>query len=149
MAASCVDVTCRSVNHDYRNYARQFELQPTKAHCLGCFPRCLSADKSPHLFPSDGVPHVFSAFNWSHYRLSAFSLITAALILAACNAPLPAPSPRPLAPEIASGYRTDMRTQYASRHMARQPTRWRPRPGVRYCVRAARQSMPPLPCKRC
>lgn len=63
---------------------------------------------------------MFSAFNLSHYRLSALSLIAAALTLAACNAPPSAPSVTalPVAPEIASGYRTDMRTQNAAHHMA-------------------------------
>jgi gamma-glutamyltranspeptidase/glutathione hydrolase len=63
---------------------------------------------------------VFSDFNWSHHRLSVLSLITATFILVACNSP---PSARSvtapaLAPEVASGYRTDMRTRYAARHMA-------------------------------
>ncbi|VVN73647.1 gamma-glutamyltransferase [Pseudomonas fluorescens] len=63
---------------------------------------------------------MFSAFNLRHYRLSALSLIAAALTLAACNAPPSAPSGSALAlaPERASGYRSDLRTQYASRHMA-------------------------------
>ncbi|MFW0757277.1 gamma-glutamyltransferase [Pseudomonas sp. H11T01] len=63
---------------------------------------------------------MFSAFNLSHYRLSALSLIAAALTLAACNAPPSAPSVTalPVAPEVASGYRTDMRTQSATHHMA-------------------------------
>ncbi|WP_095130359.1 gamma-glutamyltransferase [Pseudomonas sp. Irchel s3h14] len=59
---------------------------------------------------------MFSTFHLSHYRLSAFSLITAALTLAACSAPTT--STLPVAPEVASGYRADLQTQYASKHMA-------------------------------
>ncbi|KAA0985210.1 gamma-glutamyltransferase [Pseudomonas sp. ANT_J28] len=59
---------------------------------------------------------MFSAFHLSRYRLSALSLIAAALTLAACSAPTS--SSLPVAPEIASGYRTDLQTQYASKHMA-------------------------------
>jgi gamma-glutamyltranspeptidase/glutathione hydrolase len=59
---------------------------------------------------------VFSTFPLSHYRLSAFSLIAAALTLAACSAPTT--STLPVAPEVASGYRADLQTQYASKHMA-------------------------------
>jgi gamma-glutamyltranspeptidase/glutathione hydrolase len=59
---------------------------------------------------------VFSTFHLSHYRLSAFSLIAAALTLAACSAPTT--STLPVAPEVASGYRADLQTQYASKHMA-------------------------------
>ncbi|MDI3273854.1 gamma-glutamyltransferase [Pseudomonas sp. MDT1-16] len=59
---------------------------------------------------------MFSAFHLSHYRLSALSLIAAALTLAACSAPTT--STLPVAPEIASGYRADLQTQYASKHMA-------------------------------
>ncbi|UWF48470.1 gamma-glutamyltransferase [Pseudomonas sp. N3-W] len=63
---------------------------------------------------------MFSAFHLSRYRLSALSLIASALTLAACNAPPSAPSVSslPMAPELASGYRTDLHTQYASKHMA-------------------------------
>jgi gamma-glutamyltranspeptidase/glutathione hydrolase len=49
-------------------------------------------------------------------RLSALSLITAALALTACNAP--SVSTLPVAPESASGYRTDLQARHASRHMA-------------------------------
>jgi len=50
------------------------------------------------------------------HRLSALSLIVGALTLAACNAP---PASRlPSAPEAASGYRTDLQTRHASKHMA-------------------------------
>lgn len=59
---------------------------------------------------------MFSTFHLSHYRLSAFSLIAAALTLAACSAPTT--STLPVAPEVASGYRADLQTQYASKHMA-------------------------------
>lgn len=59
---------------------------------------------------------MISAFHLSRYRRSALSLIATALILTACNAP--PTSTLPAAPESASGYRTDLQTQYASRHMA-------------------------------
>lgn len=59
---------------------------------------------------------MFSTFHLSHYRLPAFSLIAAALTLAACSAPTT--STLPVAPEVASGYRADLQTQYASKHMA-------------------------------
>ncbi|SEN28794.1 gamma-glutamyltranspeptidase / glutathione hydrolase [Pseudomonas sp. ok272] len=61
---------------------------------------------------------MFPAF--SHSRRCALSLIAVALTLAACNGSLTAPtsSPLPVAPEVASGYRTDLHTQYASKHMA-------------------------------
>jgi len=63
---------------------------------------------------------VFPAFHLSRYRLSALALITAAMTLAACNAPPSSPSgvTLPVAPEAASGFRTDLQTRYASRHMA-------------------------------
>ncbi|WP_226477370.1 gamma-glutamyltransferase [Pseudomonas sp. MWU16_30323] len=49
-------------------------------------------------------------------RLTTFSLITAALTLAACHS---ATAPElPPAPELGSGYRTDMSTRHAERHMA-------------------------------
>ena len=59
---------------------------------------------------------MLSAFHLSRYRLPAFSLIAAALTLAACSAPTT--STLPVAPEVASGYRADLQTQYASKHMA-------------------------------
>ncbi|WP_288095167.1 gamma-glutamyltransferase [Pseudomonas sp.] len=59
---------------------------------------------------------MFSAFHLRRMRLSALSLITAALALTACNAP--SVSTLPVAPESASGYRTDLQTRHASRHMA-------------------------------
>jgi gamma-glutamyltranspeptidase/glutathione hydrolase len=59
---------------------------------------------------------VFSAFHLSRYRRSALSLIVATLTLTACNAP--PTSTLPVAPENASGYRTDLQTRHASRHMA-------------------------------
>nr|WP_218627855.1 gamma-glutamyltransferase [Pseudomonas sp. dw_612] len=52
----------------------------------------------------------------SRYRLSALSLIATALTLAACNAP--PSSTLPLAPEAATGFRTDLQTRHASKHMA-------------------------------
>lgn len=49
-------------------------------------------------------------------RLTTLSLITAALTLAACHS---ATAPElPPAPELGSGYRTDMITRHAERHMA-------------------------------
>ncbi|MHC8413032.1 gamma-glutamyltransferase [Pseudomonas sp. Hz4] len=59
---------------------------------------------------------MFSAFHLSLYRLSAFSLIATALTLAACSAPTS--STLSVAPEIASGYRADLQTQHAAKHMA-------------------------------
>ncbi|MGV8887379.1 MAG: gamma-glutamyltransferase [Pseudomonas sp.] len=59
---------------------------------------------------------MFSAFHLSLYRLSGFSLIATALTLAACSAPTS--STLPVAPEIASGYRADLQTQHAEKHMA-------------------------------
>lgn len=63
---------------------------------------------------------MFPAFHLNRYRLTALSLLATALTLAACNAPPASPSVSalPVAPEIASGYRTDLHTQYASKHMA-------------------------------
>nr|WP_207200321.1 gamma-glutamyltransferase [Pseudomonas sp. TH03] len=56
----------------------------------------------------------------SRYRLSALSLIATALTLTACNAPPSSPSVStlPVAPEAATGFRTDLQTRYASKHMA-------------------------------
>ncbi|MCP1520480.1 gamma-glutamyltranspeptidase/glutathione hydrolase [Pseudomonas migulae] len=59
---------------------------------------------------------MFSPLHLSRYRLSALSLIASALILAACSAP--PSSTLPVAPETASGYRTDLQTRHASKHMA-------------------------------
>ena len=59
---------------------------------------------------------MFSALRLNRYRLPALSLIAGALTLAACNVP-PA-STLPLAPETASGYRSDLQTRHASKHMA-------------------------------
>ena len=59
---------------------------------------------------------MFSALRLNRYRLSALSLIVGALTLAACNVP-PA-SKLPIAPEAASGYRADLQTRHASKHMA-------------------------------
>jgi len=75
-----------------------------------------AADKVPVTFPRTECPNVISAFHLSRYRRSALSLIATALILTACNAP--PTSTLPVAPESASGYRTDLQTRYASRHMA-------------------------------
>ncbi|HEF4757968.1 TPA: gamma-glutamyltransferase [Pseudomonas putida] len=60
---------------------------------------------------------MFSAFHLSRFRLSALSLIATAFTLAACNAP-PSVSTLPLAPENASGFRTDLQTRHATKHMA-------------------------------
>ncbi|WP_247256314.1 gamma-glutamyltransferase [Pseudomonas moorei] len=59
---------------------------------------------------------MFSAFHLKRMRLSALSTITVALALTACNAP--SVSTLPVAPESASGYRTDLQTRHASKHMA-------------------------------
>lgn len=56
------------------------------------------------------------ASHLSRYRLSALSLVATALMLVACNAP--PTSTLPVAPENASGYRSDLQTRYASKHMA-------------------------------
>nr|WP_262416130.1 gamma-glutamyltransferase [Pseudomonas fluorescens] len=52
----------------------------------------------------------------SRFRLPALTLIISALTLAACNAP--PSSTLPLAPEAASGFRTDLQTRHAGKHMA-------------------------------
>lgn len=53
------------------------------------------------------------------HRLSAVSLLAAALALVACKAPSSSTTPAlPVAPEIASGYRTDLQTRHADKHMA-------------------------------
>ncbi|MHC8405864.1 gamma-glutamyltransferase [Pseudomonas sp. TMB3-21] len=59
---------------------------------------------------------MFSISPLSRHRRSALSLIAAALTLAACSAP--PSSTLPMAPEIGSGYRADLQTRYASKHMA-------------------------------
>ena len=54
------------------------------------------------------------------HRLSAVSLLAIALALVACKAP-PSSTTAPLlptAPEMASGYRTDLQTRHADKHMA-------------------------------
>jgi gamma-glutamyltranspeptidase/glutathione hydrolase len=59
---------------------------------------------------------VISASHSSRARLPALALIITALTLGAChNASVPT---LPTAPESASGYRTDLQTRHASRHMA-------------------------------
>ena len=60
---------------------------------------------------------MFYLFNSRHNRLSVFALIAAVLSLTACNNPPPAIT-APLAPEVASGYRSDMQVRYADKHMA-------------------------------
>jgi len=50
-----------------------------------------------------------------HPRLSILSVLTAALALTACNTTV---NELPAAPELGSGYRTDMSTRHAERHMA-------------------------------
>ena len=53
------------------------------------------------------------------HRLSAVSLLAVALALVACKAPSSSTTPAlPVAPEIASGYRTDLQTRHADKHMA-------------------------------
>lgn len=59
---------------------------------------------------------MFSAFRLNRYRRSTLSLMAAALVLVACSAP--PSSTLPVAPERASGYRTDLQTRHANRHMA-------------------------------
>jgi gamma-glutamyltranspeptidase/glutathione hydrolase len=59
---------------------------------------------------------VFSTFPLRRHRLPALALIVSALTLAACNnASVPT---LPLAPESASGFRTDLKTQHAEKFMA-------------------------------
>src|SRR5476651_1874595 len=57
----------------------------------------------------NGVQRVFSI---SRRQLS---MIAAALALAGCHTPV---NEQPPAPELGSGYRTDLTTRYASKHMA-------------------------------
>jgi gamma-glutamyltranspeptidase/glutathione hydrolase len=64
--------------------------------------------------------HVLSDLKPNLHRLSAVSLLAVVLTLVACKAPptsTTAPA-LPTAPEIASGYRTDLQTRHADRHMA-------------------------------
>ncbi|MBC3373611.1 gamma-glutamyltransferase [Pseudomonas sp. SWRI92] len=64
--------------------------------------------------------HVLSDLRPNLQRLSAVSLLAVALTLVACKAP-PSSTTTPAlpsAPEIASGYRTDLQTRHADRHMA-------------------------------
>ncbi|CAG8867128.1 gamma-glutamyltransferase [Pseudomonas fluorescens] len=59
---------------------------------------------------------MFSTFPLRRYRLPALILLASALTLAACNnTSVPT---LPLAPESASGFRTDLRTQHAEKYMA-------------------------------
>nr|WP_218174903.1 gamma-glutamyltransferase [Pseudomonas yamanorum] len=65
-------------------------------------------------FSNERSHRVFSIFH--RQRLTALSLIATALTLAACHS---ATAPElPPAPELGSGYRTDMSTRHAERHMA-------------------------------
>ncbi len=59
---------------------------------------------------------MFPAQPLKRFRLPALTLLVSALTLTACNAP--PSSPLPLAPEAASGYRTDLQTRHANKHMA-------------------------------
>ncbi|MGE8336587.1 gamma-glutamyltransferase [Pseudomonas laurylsulfatiphila] len=59
---------------------------------------------------------MFSIFALHRHRLPALALVISALTLAACNnASVPT---LPLAPESASGFRTDLKTQHAEKFMA-------------------------------
>lgn len=59
---------------------------------------------------------MFSTFPLRRYRLPALVLLASALTLTACNnASVPT---LPLAPESASGFRTDLKTQHAEKYMA-------------------------------
>lgn len=59
---------------------------------------------------------MFSNFPLRRYRLPTLVLLASALTLAAChNASVPT---LPLAPESASGFRTDLKTQHADKYMA-------------------------------
>lgn len=59
---------------------------------------------------------MFSAFPLRRYRLPTLVLLASTLTLAAChNASVPT---LPLAPESASGFRTDLKTQHADKYMA-------------------------------
>jgi len=59
---------------------------------------------------------VFSTYPLRRYRLPALILLASTLTLAACNnASVPT---LPLAPESASGFRTDLKTQHAEKYMA-------------------------------
>ncbi|MER2102800.1 MAG: gamma-glutamyltransferase [Pseudomonas atacamensis] len=59
---------------------------------------------------------MFPAQPLKRFRLPALTLLVSALTLTACNAP--PSSSLPLAPEAASGYRTDLQTRHANKHMA-------------------------------
>ncbi|MCP2069645.1 gamma-glutamyltransferase [Pseudomonas laurylsulfatiphila] len=59
---------------------------------------------------------MFSTFALRRHHLPALALVVSALTLAACNnASVPT---QPLAPESASGFRTDLKTQHAEKFMA-------------------------------
>lgn len=59
---------------------------------------------------------MISALHLNRHRLSALGLIVCMSALTACNAP--PTSTLPVAPEAASGFRTDLQTRHATRHMA-------------------------------
>ncbi|PYB97472.1 gamma-glutamyltransferase [Pseudomonas koreensis] len=59
---------------------------------------------------------MFPAQPLKRFRLPALTLLVSALTLTACN--VPPSSSLPLAPEAASGYRTDLQTRHANKHMA-------------------------------
>ena len=59
---------------------------------------------------------MFPAQPLKRFRLPALTLLVSALTLTACTAP--PSSSLPLAPEAASGYRTDLQTRHANKHMA-------------------------------
>ncbi|MBV4549217.1 gamma-glutamyltransferase [Pseudomonas triticicola] len=59
---------------------------------------------------------MFPAQPLKRFRLPALTLLVSALTLTACNTP--PSSSLPLAPEAASGYRTDLQTRHANKHMA-------------------------------
>lgn len=59
---------------------------------------------------------MFPAQPLKRFRLPALTLLVSALTLTACNAP--PSSSLPQAPEAASGYRTDLQTRHANKHMA-------------------------------
>ena len=63
---------------------------------------------------------MFSILPLSRCRLAALALTVTALMLAGCHAPPSAQhtAALALAPEAASGYRTDLHTRHAERHMA-------------------------------
>jgi gamma-glutamyltranspeptidase/glutathione hydrolase len=76
------------------------------------------AEQARHItLSAKGVKCVLSIFNSRHHRLTSLSLIAAALTLTACNNQPPS-SNLQNAPEVASGYRTDLQVSRADKHMA-------------------------------